>query len=379
MSNITISNQPSKTVYFIGEILDITGLKVWASYSDGTGMEVPITENDISGFNSSTAGDKTLTITYENLTATITVSVIGDHTQWDTVTNTTFTASETILDIAWGNGKFVAVGGMYPNGSSGKIAYSNDGITWNAVNSLIFTSCLEGVIWGNNKFVAVGRSGTIAYSADGIMWTKVESSLFGSSSFVDVAYGSNRFVAVGQDNKIIHSTDGISWVAVTDSPFQNMIFSVVSNGSSRFVATGLSSVAYSIDGSSWNISSHNFASNLTIAAVGYGKDIFLVGTESGALLRSTNGGISWTGSSNPFLTTSTAIFDFAFGDNQFIAVGEYVNVNRPGRIAYSVDGITWISISDTTFNSGGIMGATYGNGKFVAVGSNGKMAYSVAK
>ena len=59
---IRISHYPNKIYYRIGEIFDPTGLTVAAVRQDGTEKE--ITDYDISGFDSSTAGSKTITVSY---------------------------------------------------------------------------------------------------------------------------------------------------------------------------------------------------------------------------------------------------------------------------------------------------------------------------
>jgi hypothetical protein len=69
-----------------------------------------------------------------------------------------------IAGIAWGGSagqeKFVA------GGWNGKMAYSPDGITWTAVTSIFPpNSDIRGVAYGNGKFVAVGSR--IAYSTTG--------------------------------------------------------------------------------------------------------------------------------------------------------------------------------------------------------------------
>ena len=77
--------------------------------------------------------------------------------------------------------------------------------------------------------------------------------------------------------------------------------------------------------------------------------------------------------------------DIAFGNGCFAVVGSRVGEPQgslgPGNfgiIAYSDDGEKWNVIRDTIFYSYGntINAVTYGNGRFVAVGSNGKTAYS---
>ena len=74
ITGITVKAQPAKTEYWVGESLDTTGLTLTATYSDGSTQE--ITEGfTVSGFDSATAGEKTVTVTYEGFTATFTVAV----------------------------------------------------------------------------------------------------------------------------------------------------------------------------------------------------------------------------------------------------------------------------------------------------------------
>ena len=64
---------PTKTQYEIGDELDLTGLVVTAHYSDGS--EAAVEDYEVSGFDSSTAGEKTITVTYQDKTTTFTVNV----------------------------------------------------------------------------------------------------------------------------------------------------------------------------------------------------------------------------------------------------------------------------------------------------------------
>jgi hypothetical protein len=73
ITGIAVTKQPTKTVYTIGEQLNTAGMMVTASYSDGT--EAAVTGYTTSGFSSTTAGDKTVTVTYKGMTATFIVTV----------------------------------------------------------------------------------------------------------------------------------------------------------------------------------------------------------------------------------------------------------------------------------------------------------------
>ena len=75
----------------------------------------------------------------------------------------------------------------------------------------------------------------------------------------------------------------------------------------------------------------------------------------------------------------TAVADSGFGTNSVVGVcygnGKFVAVGFGGKIAYSSDGINWTVVTDSKFGNLSISSVCYGNGKFVAVGRNGKISY----
>jgi len=73
---ITITSPPTKTTYNAGESLDITGLVVTATYSNGTSGTTTITRSNVTGFNANTAGQQRLTVTVAGRTATFNVTVL---------------------------------------------------------------------------------------------------------------------------------------------------------------------------------------------------------------------------------------------------------------------------------------------------------------
>lgn len=84
LSGIRITSFPSKVYYKIGETFDPSGLTVAEVRQDGTEKE--ITDYDISGFDSSTAGSKTITVSY-NVTANGVSKFIGSDSFQIKVTN----------------------------------------------------------------------------------------------------------------------------------------------------------------------------------------------------------------------------------------------------------------------------------------------------
>lgn len=75
VSSIAMKTQPTKTTYSTGDELDVTGAVITATYSDSTTADVNVTAAMCSGFDSSTTGEKTVTVTYQTKTTTFTVTV----------------------------------------------------------------------------------------------------------------------------------------------------------------------------------------------------------------------------------------------------------------------------------------------------------------
>ena len=75
VTGITVSKMPDKTTYYQGELFDSTGLTVSLTYNDGT-AETITTGFEVSDFDSSSAGTKTITVTAFGKTTTFEISVL---------------------------------------------------------------------------------------------------------------------------------------------------------------------------------------------------------------------------------------------------------------------------------------------------------------
>ena len=73
LQSIRIAAEPTKKNYFVGDAFDAAGLQVKAIYN--TGEEDLASGYELSGFDSTTAGEKTITVTYMAKTATFKVNV----------------------------------------------------------------------------------------------------------------------------------------------------------------------------------------------------------------------------------------------------------------------------------------------------------------
>lgn len=76
--SIAITTLPNKLVYNIGDTLDITGMVVTGTYSNGSAKTETVTTADVTGFDSSApAASQTLTVTIAGKTATYNIQIIA--------------------------------------------------------------------------------------------------------------------------------------------------------------------------------------------------------------------------------------------------------------------------------------------------------------
>lgn len=102
LASISVTTYPKKTSYLIGEALDLTGLVLTATYSDGS--KKTVTEDySVSGFDSSSAGTKTITVSFDGKTTTFTVTVKEPQPQTYTIAYNanggTGTMADTVMTV----------------------------------------------------------------------------------------------------------------------------------------------------------------------------------------------------------------------------------------------------------------------------------------
>jgi hypothetical protein len=155
---------------------------------------------------------------------------------WKTASWTPFTVADTISGFAYGtpegNDRYVAVA------RTGVIGWSSNGDVWHRAVKLIpvtdppadpalvpdpFNASFNAAAWGGGIFAAVGNGGKIAWSQDGISWTSEGYSGgitgFGTENIMGIAWGQGVFVAVGGNANIAYSSDGRNWTGCRDSAF----------------------------------------------------------------------------------------------------------------------------------------------------------------
>lgn len=120
-----------------------------------------------------------------------------------------------ILDIVYGNGKFLIIGI-----SSDSAAYTTDGLTWNSI-TLPLNREWTSVTYGNGRFVLIGDTEDSLYSFDGITWYR---GTLPDESWEALGYGQGLFLAISSTTtQVAHSQDGKIWSTIgDDSSFKNL-------------------------------------------------------------------------------------------------------------------------------------------------------------
>jgi len=299
---------------------------------------------------------------------------------WEKVDN--LSVNFTARSIIFANNRFVAVGGYISAG--GQIGWSDDGINWTILDKTSTTfgnSVINGIAYGNSKFIAVGEDGKMASSADGKTWTSVDASaVFGTNEIYDITFGNNQFYAVGKellgDAKCGLSKDnGATWTS-TDNTFKSIFGSYISgivydsvNGFTAFSTTNGKSASF-IEPYNWGgygtIQNSDGTAKITTLKdlISAGNYIVAVGND-GNVLKYTGSGLSWTDIKPSSVLGTNTISKAAYGANKLL-------VFSSDKGAWSGDnGTTWTEVPYVKMNR-----MAYGAGRFVAAAGADGISYS---
>ncbi|MBD5465842.1 MAG: leucine-rich repeat protein [Lachnospiraceae bacterium] len=132
-----------------------------------------------------------------------------------------------ILKIVYGEGRYVANAGLYDiiSGSMGEydgfgIYESDNGINWRFSESTINNKIMD-IAYGNGCFVAVGEGGTICTKGKGDSWEKQS---VGEIALKGIAYGNGVFMAVTKYAGVFTSVDGVTWKQETGCYGEKIVY-----------------------------------------------------------------------------------------------------------------------------------------------------------
>lgn len=183
--------------------------------------------------------------------------------------------------LAYGNGKYIQT-----NSTSKKVASSENGATWEQ-NSTTFGTAPIGITYGKGLFVL----SNFAYSEDGgSTWTE-NSTMSGKNGGV-IKYFNGKFIncSVYGSNMIMYtSTDGKTWTSQTFTGIEGFTDLTYNNGK-YYLLTRWDKMYISTDLSTWTEKTAPYAYTI---AYGAGK-LVITGAEQGKTYYSTDDGTTWT-------------------------------------------------------------------------------------
>lgn len=322
-----------------------------------------------------------------------------------------------IYDIAYGSGKWIAVGGVKSGDNSpydtGAIAYSTDGINWTGQilsGSTYFSSV---ACDGNNTWVAVGPThgydvNNLAYSTDnGVTWTEKQ---IGDHwpMYGPVAYGGGKWLVChprgggdGSSSGIYHATDpagdwGESAAANEDTDsygvkfFEGAHLDAITHNGSVWVVAGRAHnrgnttpirnrIARSSDGETWEeVTNLTFGDNYFIDDIAWGNGTFVVTARNFSIeasrVATSADGQNWSVRDFPLSSINT--INLTWNGNKFVIASCRGDVKIGGSpLYYSADGQTWNTTDAPVATRTNdcpvpldISNLWYGGGKWIASG-----------
>jgi hypothetical protein len=236
---------------------------------------------------------------------------------------------------------------------------------------------LYAIAYGNGRYVAVGASGAVLVSLDATDWSGQAWSLSIVKSRISV-HPTRARASVAQRSTFHNGPLGkaipagralVSWIS--NSPLNGDVWGIA-YGAGIFIAVGSNDAWSSVDGESWTqvASLAGYYETGVVTSIAFLNGGFVAtwqqtGGDSSSILVSADGGSSWTETALP---TGEFYSSVAYGS--VAGVPTYVAVGWNGTIATSVNGVG-TETSYTIPQQISLLSLTsvaYANGVFVAVG-----------
>ena len=253
----------------------------------------------------------------------------------------------------WVGGFTTSTPGLYPT-----IGYSYDGIIWNGSTSgsTIVPASVISVAWGIDKFIAMGLdalNGThLLRSTNGIDWTNISAIPAGiQGDLGNIQFNGSIWVLTNYSGNLYYSYDGDTWLI---SASGSAIFSRYSNsltwngrlwvagGRGFNVSYSGNTVAYSPDGINWTEGTltYNPGGSYSMAWNGslfiYGSDNF----RGDSCLGYSYDGITWYPADYIPITPIPIIKSVTWTGTLWVATGVIIET-LTGIILYSYNGTVW--------------------------------------
>jgi hypothetical protein len=270
------------------------------------------------------------------------------------------TGSRPLVDIAYGNSKYVVAGSST---SGGGAYYSTDGTTWSTGYSSTGSGFNSTALTYNAAagFASLASNTTVYRSTDGITWNSASGPLTAVNT-KSVVYFNSKYVcgnASATSASAIYTTTNLTTFTsiTTGQPTTGAYNTAFRKANSVYFALGAQVLQYSTDLVTWT--SRTLGAIAT--SIDYGNGTYVaVGANGATTIFTSTNLVTWT-------TRTTA-----YNDQNVVAYGNGYFVSGGDGIQYSTDGITW-STANATIS---IYNIYYVNSKWVAISYSDLVAYT---
>ncbi|RME59713.1 hypothetical protein D6779_03660 [Candidatus Parcubacteria bacterium] len=258
--------------------------------------------------------------------------------------------------VTYGNGRYVAVG------AHGLIVTSKDGERCQRQESGIDNDLYD-VVWNGRTFVAVGAHASIVVSNDGQHWKVADYGSIKKLTLTNIIWDGQRFVT-GAGRLVFTSPHGLKWEAHICRSHR-IAFETFGWNGKRYVAGGYKTLMYADDGGHlerWHEPNIGGLSPTYIYDLAWNGRRFVALNGGEPIMLSSQDGVSWE-NLDPFPDEARhpILFAIAWGDGYFIAVG------TDAAIWKSPDGIKWSKVKHTGYMDE-YRDVVIHDGRFLAVG-----------
>ena len=261
-------------------------------------------------------------------------------------------------------------GGFLTVGSSGTVAFSDDGVQWTRLVTPV-SNWMNAVALSDQVSVAVRSCGDIAVTTDGRNW--VNRTVGDHVSNNGVVFAQGRFVTVGDNGTFRTSTDGFNWTTSSIAGLTNSLRSVAALGN-LFIAVGDQGRIYtSPDGTNWTARVSGTSQNLQRVRVIDGT-VFAVGDNRTVLISAD--GTAWLSVAQ---STDYNTFGYSYHDITHLPDGFYI-ASSQGQFVKSptlstTDASTWTRVAQLGFGEN-LNAIAVSSGKVVVAGDGGTVMES---
>lgn len=275
--------------------------------------------------------------------------IIGENGYIISPTKTQQVGTNTWDDVAYGNGKYIAIG----SGTNipGYLTTSSDAVRWTIVERFSWNLSLPSIAYGNGKYiVTTGGSSGVLTSNDGYTWDFISVSDEPSGQVFKVYFLNGLFFAIadsGYTGEIYSSPDGKTWTKASQSfDSANMRSIVYGNGTYYVIGyqySGSTRIYSSTDGIAWTFLGYMPNKKMNKMAYGNGKLVAF----GDSYCSSSVDGKKWT---TPQKLTGFSEGFITFASGKFIVVQTY-----GGKMTTSIDGETWTTPEQQKDDSGSLI------------------------